>query len=85
LSTAIRVLVVEDDPVLAGAHRVLVGRVAGFECIGVAHSGAEALRFLAAREVDLVLLDVRWKVCVSHAASHPQGAREPAVVDGGAR
>jgi response regulator of citrate/malate metabolism len=58
LSTAIRVLVVEDDPVLAGAHRELVGRVAGFECIGVAHSGAEALRFLAAREVDLVLLDV---------------------------
>jgi Histidine kinase-, DNA gyrase B-, and HSP90-like ATPase/Response regulator receiver domain len=57
LSTAIRVLVVEDDPVLAGAHRELVGRVAGFECIGVAHSGAEALRFLAAREVDLVLLD----------------------------
>jgi response regulator of citrate/malate metabolism len=48
----------EDDPVLAGAHRELVGRVAGFECIGVAHSGAEALRFLAAREVDLVLLDV---------------------------
>jgi response regulator of citrate/malate metabolism len=54
----IRVLVVEDDPVLAGAHTELVGRVPGFEVIGVAHSGAEALRFLAAREVDLLLLDV---------------------------
>jgi response regulator of citrate/malate metabolism len=58
VSAAIRVLVVEDDPVLADAHRELVGRVAGFECIGVAHSGGEALRFLAAREVDLILLDV---------------------------
>jgi response regulator of citrate/malate metabolism len=54
----IRVLVVEDDLVLAGAHTELVGRVPGFEVVGVAHSGAEALRFLAAREVDLILLDV---------------------------
>ena len=58
VTPAIRVLVVEDDPFLADAHRELVGRVAGFEVIGVAHSGAEALRFLAAREVDLVLLDI---------------------------
>jgi response regulator of citrate/malate metabolism len=58
VSTAIRVLVVEDDPFLADAHRELVGRVAGFEVIGVARSGGEALRFLAAREIDLVLLDI---------------------------
>lgn len=58
MTGVIRVLVVEDDPVLAGAHTELVGRVPGFEVVGVAHSGAEALRFLAAREVDLVLLDV---------------------------
>jgi response regulator of citrate/malate metabolism len=58
MTGAIRVLVVEDDPVLAGAHTELVGRVPGFEVVGVAYSGAEALRFLAAREVDLVLLDV---------------------------
>ena len=58
MTPAIRVLVVEDDPFLADAHRQLVGRVAGFEVIGVAHSGGEALRFLAAREVDLILLDI---------------------------
>jgi response regulator of citrate/malate metabolism len=52
------VLVVEDDALLADAHRELVGRVAGFEVVGVARSGGEALRFLAAREVDLVLLDI---------------------------
>jgi len=55
---SIRVLVVEDDTMLAAAHQELVGRVPGFEVIGVAHSGGEALRFLAARQVDLILLDV---------------------------
>jgi response regulator of citrate/malate metabolism len=58
VSAAIRVLVVEDDVFLATAHQELVGRVPGFDVIGVAHSGAEALRFLAARAVDLVLLDI---------------------------
>ncbi|HTE70439.1 MAG TPA: response regulator, partial [Actinomycetes bacterium] len=43
---------------LAAAHQELVSRVPGFEVIGVAHSGGEALRFLAARQVDLILLDV---------------------------
>lgn len=54
----IRTLVVEDDPVLAGAHRVYAERVPGFEVVDVAHTGTDALRVLAAREVDLVLLDV---------------------------
>jgi response regulator of citrate/malate metabolism len=54
----IRTLVVEDDPVLAEAHRLYVERVPGFEVAEVARTGADALRVLAAREVDLVLLDV---------------------------
>jgi response regulator of citrate/malate metabolism len=54
----LKVLVVEDDPMLADAHRTLTERVDGFRVDGVAHSGADALRFLAARPVDLVLLDV---------------------------
>ncbi len=58
MTAPVRVLVVEDDPVLAGAHRELVGRVPGFEVVGVAHSGGEALRLLTQRQVDLILLDV---------------------------
>jgi len=53
----IRVLVVEDDPVVAEAHRVYVERVEGFAVAGVAHTGAEALRVCEREPLDLVLLD----------------------------
>jgi response regulator of citrate/malate metabolism len=54
----VRVLVVEDDPVAAEAHRLYVERVNGFAVVGVVHSGAEALRTLRQQEVDLLLLDL---------------------------
>ncbi|MCW2798313.1 response regulator [Nocardioides sp.] len=55
----VRVLVVEDDVRAAEAHSTYVGRVDGFEVAGVAHSAAEAARFLDSdRAVDLVLLDM---------------------------
>ena len=53
----IRVLVVEDDPVAAQAHRTYVERVPGFTVCGVVHSGRDAMRFVRDQAVDLVLLD----------------------------
>ncbi|NKZ06642.1 response regulator [Actinomadura latina] len=53
----IEVLIVEDDPVAAEAHRTYVERVSGFTVAGVVHSGAEALRFCDRTPVDVVLLD----------------------------
>ncbi|HEY1968827.1 MAG TPA: response regulator [Pseudonocardia sp.] len=53
----IKVLVVEDEPLAAEAHREYVTRVPGFEVARVVHSGADALRFCERAEVDLVLLD----------------------------
>ncbi|MET0132835.1 MAG: response regulator [Kibdelosporangium sp.] len=53
----IRVLVVEDDPVAADAHRLYVERVPGFAVVGLAHTGAEAMRLVDQREIDLILLD----------------------------
>jgi response regulator of citrate/malate metabolism len=63
LGGVIRVLVVEDDPVAADAHRLYVQRVPGFEVVGVAHTGAEAMRFveqhpIEQHSIDLILLDL---------------------------
>jgi response regulator of citrate/malate metabolism len=54
----ISVLVVEDDPVAADAHRAYVERVPGFDVAAVVHQGRDALRVLADTKVDLVLLDL---------------------------
>ncbi|MFI6641150.1 response regulator [Streptomyces sp. NPDC050504] len=54
----IGVLVVEDEPVAADAHRLYVERVPGFAVAGVAHSRAAAVRVLERAEVDLILLDL---------------------------
>ena len=53
----ITVLVVEDDPVAAEAHRQYVERVPGFTVVGVVHSGGEVLRVLHREPVELLLLD----------------------------
>jgi response regulator of citrate/malate metabolism len=57
-ASAIQTLIVEDDPMLADAHRQFVERIPGFHVVGVANCGGEALRLLAAKPVDLILLDV---------------------------
>ncbi|WP_431967763.1 response regulator [Nocardia sp. bgisy134] len=59
----IRVLIVEDEPLIAEAHRAYVERIPGFTPIGVAHTGREAMRATAAAAaegapVDLVLMDI---------------------------
>jgi response regulator of citrate/malate metabolism len=54
----IRVLVVEDEPVAAEAHRAYVDRTPGFAVVGVAPNGARALDLLARTRTDLVLLDM---------------------------
>jgi response regulator of citrate/malate metabolism len=54
----ISVLVVEDEPVAAEAHRAYVDRTPGFVTAAVAGTGALALDALARVPVDLVLLDM---------------------------
>lgn len=53
----IRVLVVEDEQLLAEAHCAYVDRVPGFRTVAVVHNGRDALRELERTPVDLVLLD----------------------------
>ncbi|MEO7753761.1 MAG: response regulator [Terracoccus sp.] len=54
----IRVLVVDDDFMVARIHRGFVERVPGFEVVGDAHNGVEALAMVAELQPDLVLLDL---------------------------
>ncbi|QTE30817.1 response regulator [Pengzhenrongella sicca] len=54
----IRVLVVDDQPIVADAHRVFIDRVPGFTAVGIAHDGAAALARVERGGVDLVLLDL---------------------------
>ena len=54
----IRVLVVDDDFMVARIHVGFVDRVEGFEVVGVAHSGAEAADAVAELRPDLLLLDL---------------------------
>ena len=54
----IRVLVVDDDFMVAKVHAAFVGRTPGFEVVGVAHNGTTALAKVAELCPDLVLLDI---------------------------
>lgn len=54
----LRVLVVEDDPVLGDINREFTERLEGFAAIGVARSVASALEAVQRLKPDLVLLDV---------------------------
>lgn len=54
----IRVLVVDDDFMVAKVHSGYVTRTPGFEVAGVAHTGADALRAVSELRPDLLLLDI---------------------------
>ncbi|MEB3371051.1 response regulator [Saccharopolyspora mangrovi] len=54
----IRVLVVDDDFMVAKVHSGYVSRVDGFEVVGVAHTGADAVVAVDELRPDLVLLDI---------------------------
>jgi response regulator of citrate/malate metabolism len=54
----IRTLIVDDDFMVAKVHSAYTERVPGFEVVGVAHSGSEALQAVERLGPDLVVLDI---------------------------
>jgi len=56
--SAIRVLIIEDDPKIADLHRRFTEKVAGFEVVGIALDLEDAGEMIATLEPDLILLDL---------------------------
>jgi CitB family two-component system response regulator MalR len=54
----IRVLLVEDDPMVAELNRIFLSRVAGFQVVASVRSASEALEALQSHPVNLLLLDI---------------------------
>ncbi|MCF4152179.1 response regulator [Dethiosulfovibrio sp. F2B] len=54
----IRVLIVEDDPMVMDIHKRFVLSIPGFELVGLGANGMDGLKVLEQRSVDLVILDI---------------------------
>lgn len=54
----IRVLIIDDDFMVAKVHAGFVQQAEGFETVGAAHTGASAIAQVARLQPDLVLLDI---------------------------
>lgn len=54
----IKTLIVEDDPMVAEVNRGFVEATGGFEIVGVARSGLEALTLIQTTKPQLVILDI---------------------------
>ncbi|OYD07341.1 response regulator [Paludifilum halophilum] len=54
----IRVLIVEDDPMVAAINQSYLDSMPGFSCTEIATKASDALDFLGRNSVDLVLLDI---------------------------
>jgi two-component system invasion response regulator UvrY len=59
MSRSVKVLAVDDQPVFLRAAAALIAATPGFEQVGQACSGSEALELAETLHPDLVLLDVR--------------------------
>lgn len=54
----IRVMIVEDDPMVAGFNKSYLAKVNGFQLIAMARTVDEAIKFIEQQEIDLILLDI---------------------------
>ena len=59
----IRIIVVEDDPLVAQLNAAYLGRMEGFEVTGIFSNGQDALEYLKRNPVELAVVDVYMPVC----------------------
>ena len=60
--TGIRVVIVDDQPLVRAGFRMVLGAQADMTVVGEAGDGAEALRLLRHTEADVVVMDIRMPV-----------------------
>ena len=56
------VIIVDDQEVVREGLRAILGTVPGLEVVGLAANGAEALEMVAARQPDVVLMDLNMPI-----------------------
>jgi len=54
----IKVLIVEDDPMVAKFNKYYLEQIEGFQLVAVASSAEAALKILEKEKIDLILLDI---------------------------
>jgi len=81
MTTSLRVLIVDDEPLARARVRRLLGREPRVSAIDEARSGAEAVRLIGQRRPDLVFLDVQMPKLDGFGVIEQVGAdRMPPVV-----
>lgn len=58
----IRVLIVDDDPLVRAGLKLMLGGAHGIEVVGESENGAEAVEAARAEDLDVILMDVRMPV-----------------------
>uniref|UniRef100_UPI0027E000C3 response regulator n=1 Tax=Streptomyces sp. LS1784 TaxID=2851533 RepID=UPI0027E000C3 len=71
----IRVLLVDDQPLVRAALEMVIAETADVEVVGEAGTGAEAVRLAAELRPDVVVMDIRMR-------PQPGGREVPPVMDG---
>jgi len=76
----VRVVTVDDQPFFRKAAREVIAATPGFEAIGEASSGEEALDLVGELEPELVIIDVRMAGMDGIETAERMGAVHPRVV-----
>ena len=74
MNAPVRVLIVDDDPLVRGALSMILGGVPDLAVVGEATDGAEVPEAVAARAPDVVLMDIRMPRVDGLAATEAQRA-----------
>ena len=82
LSSTVRVVVIDDDPLVRSALDLMLGGQPDIEVVGEACDGAEGLQLVERTRPDVVLMDVRMPVMSGLAATRALRASEdpPAIL-----